>query len=87
MSEKIQPGDLVMVVKPTPCCGADKRVGQIGRVVSVGYEKFRCVHCLRRRFEFGAKFEGGVAQPVERLKRIPPLDGGDVVVKEKELTA
>ena len=87
MTDPIQPGDLVMVVKPTPCCGADKRVGQIGRVVSVGYENFRCVHCLRRIFEFGAKFDGGVAQPVKRLKRIPPLDCEDVTVKEKELIA
>ena len=85
MSEKIQPGDLVMVVKPTPCCGNIHAIGTIYRAASVGYRRFRCVHCLRKHIEIGANYDAGSGHMLARLKRIPPLDGEDVVVKDEEL--
>lgn len=30
-----KPGDLVMVIKPAPCCGAPQSLGHVGTVVAV----------------------------------------------------
>ena len=78
MSDRpIQVGDLVMVVKPTPCCKSEKAIGEI----YVALESTdvapttRCIHC-------------GLVEPIGdvvmiyrqmvieryRLKRIPPLE-------------
>lgn len=44
MTEPIKKGDLVMVVKPTPCCG---NAGSLGRVFRVGSLRAFTGWCLR----------------------------------------
>ena len=68
-------GDLVQVVRPTPCCGNETALGITYRVVSKNSAwRYACIYC-------GASLEGDVADKmlgfgalVSRLKRIPPLD-------------
>ena len=85
MSEKIQPGDLVMVVKPTPCCGASNSIGEIHRVASVQDIEVRCNISAKYFYSTVAGFENGEYRPIRELKRIPPLDCEDVAVKDEEL--
>jgi len=85
MSEKIQPGDLVMVVKPAGCCGSVLAIGEIHRVADVLHSDLECNSCKKRFQGMAAYFESGDINPVRELKRIPPLDGEDVAVKEKEV--
>jgi len=85
MTDPIQPGDLVMVVKPTACCGASNAIGEIHRVADVLHSDLECNSCKKRFQGMAAYFESGDINPVRELKRIPPLDGEDVTVKEKEV--
>ena len=85
MSEKIRPGDLVMVVKPGQCCGAMGAIGEIHQVTSVCDVTGRCNSCARDFSGMAAEFETGEFYPVRELKRIPPLDGEDVAVKENKV--
>lgn len=75
MSDQIKPGDLVMVVKPTPCCHNFHGVGEISKVASIHIEDFVCYHC---NFEMsGALVQTSVGwfAPVTVLKKLnPPAD-------------
>jgi len=86
MNTQIQPGDLVMVVKPTPCCGAADALGETHRVAKVGRAELWCNVCFANFDGIAALIGDGDYIPLRELKRIPPLDGEDVVTKEKELT-
>ena len=80
----IEVGDLVVVVRPTPCC---KKDGSIGKIYTVtGFiSQARCKHC-------GEIYEGSVAvveeagrgEPVSRLKRIPPMGELDNLILMEE---
>ena len=75
-------GDLVVVVKPTMCCGNRTRLGHIFRVNYLGpspTKHLRCVYCANRErvLVYVSPFQSvptGDGYPLERLKRIPPLD-------------
>jgi hypothetical protein len=93
MSNEIKVGDLVQVVKESPCAvGGMKSIGMIFRVADMG----PCTD------EVGCRWCGGVHYPAEtlmatkklgwrvaayRLKRIPPLDELDDVKRDEEITA
>ena len=87
MSEKIQPGDLVMVVKPTACCGASNSIGEIHRVAKVERAELWCNVCFADFDGIAADIGDGDYIPLRELKRIPPLDCEDVVVKNEESVA
>ena len=87
MSEKIQPGDLVMVVKPTPCCGAAHTIGEIHRAVTVSERSIGCIKCKHAFFGLTVNLDNSTVYLASMLKCIPPLDGEDVVAKEKEVVA
>jgi hypothetical protein len=84
----IKVGDLVVVVKPTACCGAADHVGEIFRVAEILTLEGICRHCFRLPPpELGADYDtvhtnGGYS--LSNLKRIPPLDEleRDQIVKE-----
>lgn len=91
MSEQIKAGDLVVIVKTTPCgCCPPTSVGRIFRVIRVkGSGLSRCTSC-----GFGWKRDGAYAFAEEgngadvwRLKRIPPLRELDDVKREEEIHA
>lgn len=76
MTDQIKPGDLVMVVKPTPCCGNEANIGRIAKVKNVANDSFLvCVWCERLyRKPALASLDGGRVL-LSRLKKLnPPAD-------------
>ena len=79
MSKDIKPGDLVMVVRPTSCCG----VANYGTTFVVA--KYadnvmgRCDCCgyIELRDGVWVEYPDGGAYPVSRLKKIDPPSEGD----------
>jgi len=85
----IKAGDLVMVVKPQPCCGGLGSVGKVFRVTHV-HENFSiCDWCgqdlgLQTLLSDDNNFNAGYDN--ERCKKIPPLsDLEDVETHSKDL--
>lgn len=74
MSDEIKPGDLVMVVKPMPCCGNTKTNGYMFHVQKIISDRGYCVHC-NAKFEIQDHVHIGEGMHVLkfRLKKIPPL--------------
>ena len=76
-------GDLVMVIKPTPCCGSTRSLGMIFKVESMELlEGAKCSVCggiLEKRYEYagdGSVNEAGRARMCQsyRLKVIPGVE-------------
>ena len=65
----IKVGDLVIVVKPTVCCGNKKRLGQIFKTTA--YIVSTCLYCKETQSGFCS--DTNFAVEYSRLKRIPPL--------------
>lgn len=88
MSEPIKAGDLVIVVKPKPCCGKGMP-GAIFRVTTVSGGPAHCMLCGHYYIDsLDAQDEtDGAWVEVNRLKRIPPLEELDDVKKNEEITA
>ena len=77
MDKPISVGDLVQVIRGTPCCGSGRTLGEIHRVTALRKtEALMCNRCLT--IDSGmtvAELEGeDKVCEVSRLKRIPPLD-------------
>lgn len=88
MSANIKPGDLVMVVKPAPCCGSTSAIGWIGRA-SAGPEWATCLTCNTcGRDDFNVsqymEVEDG-AYHVDTLKKIEPPALEDDTETQREL--
>jgi len=92
MSEPIKPGDLVVVVRPSLCTGANEDVGRVFRVGAVcpgeGISK-HCQSCGKSHeplhMMYAEASDGWF--PFARLKRIPPLSELDDVKRDEEITA
>ena len=89
MSERIEGGDLVMVVGPIQCCrkytfvqGLVFRVGAFDIIGS-----WACIHCGSPMTGLPVAQGDGHTIEVARLKRIPPLTEPDSIEKREELTA
>lgn len=79
MSEPIKVGDLVMVVRPTTCCGSTASVGHIDRVIGYPFTKTGFCGACRKEFPHGpdsaVTLSDGLCCFRSRLKRIaPPSD-------------
>jgi len=74
MNKPISVGDLVVVVKPKPCCGQGA-LGMVFRVTAILTTPTRCLFCKTRNpLLLVAKGEAdGLFVRFSRLKRIPPL--------------
>ncbi len=92
MDKPIGVGDLVMVVRPTPCCGCTDSIGDIFRVKWMGHLEGECCNCG----DDSVASEGPGADSdanndegylLSRLKRIPPLSELETVRTEDEVTA
>lgn len=81
-------GDLVMVVRPTPCCGAAANLGSVFSVEATKYTRGRCVYCKKCDDEtvLGVKgLDDGFLTWASRLIKInPPADDTEEVA-DKEL--
>lgn len=76
-------GDLVMVIKPTPCCGSTRSLGMVFKVESMELlEGAKCSVCggiLEKRYEYagdGTVAENGRPKVCQsyRLKVIPGIE-------------
>ena len=85
----IKAGDVVMVVKPTPCCGSKNKIGFAFRVVSViRLADGQCWGCGKRFSATIADVEGGGFGPqLSRLIRIDPPALPESVETEREVNA
>ena len=72
VSEPISVGDLVVVVKPTLCCGNPSRLGRTFVVKKIEFGPNRC-HWCHTAIEDSDAFDGELWWTPRRLKRIPPL--------------
>lgn len=82
MGEPIKEGDLVQVIRPTPCCGSTIGLGVVYTALAVGNVEQQCDCCgeilhtglvvafFSKHPERGTLMHGHM---IERLKRIPPL--------------
>ena len=74
-NEPIRVGDLVMVVKPAPCCGATKAIGVTGTVTGNEPAPYgECTSCCAATdTTMAVKLDNGKPYLLSRLRRIPPL--------------
>lgn len=78
MSGPIKKGDLVMQVKPTPCCGNADNIGDVFVVTWIGVAIGRCHSCGDRTPENAAStVEDDSAVPLSMLKKIDPPATGE----------
>lgn len=84
----IRPGDLVMVVRPTLCCGSTRRIGHTFAVLYVdGNTLGECRTCGKWYRSVDAVYRvddrgNSWAEPLSRLIRIDPLSEPESVTQE-----
>lgn len=86
MSKPISVGDLVVVVKPTPCCGNTNALGLhfVVKEIRPAIGRYHCEHCKTTwPNEVVALQEPPYAFRLWRLKRIPPLGEIDGLESEE----
>ena len=76
MDKPISVGDLVQVIRPAPCCGADDNIGDIFVVDHIFTGRTWCWNCDQAE-EVPCAFVSGEENAdgfqLQILKRIPPL--------------
>lgn len=81
----IKTGDLVMVVKPTPCCGNNTGVGVIGAVSKLKFVRGRCKFCGQKDQKMLVYLENGKSVLKNRVKKIDPPADGDSLPTRKDI--
>lgn len=81
----IKAGDLVMVVRPSPCCGNFSDAGRIFRVKEIMRGPGRCPSCLEVAQVTAAMIDHRYGLEVFCLKRIDPPSEGDSLPTRKDL--
>ena len=69
----IKSGDLVVVTKPTPCCGNGSTLGAIFRVQKIKFGIAMCGYCRKEIADSFAQVGPHHFRNVYRLRRIDPL--------------
>lgn len=90
MSDKIKPGDLVQVIKPTVCCNHPGVIGMIFIAEDIGYkENLICLHCDQKKGAIYAILSPKGWGELSRCKKIdPPSEGDSLPTRaDKEITA
>lgn len=85
MSERIEVGDLVAIVR-VPSCGCTASLGKIFIVERISYERGCCAVCGFDREGYAA-WHGDLCTEVYLLRRIPPLTEPERTTTTEELTA
>jgi hypothetical protein len=87
MDKPISVGDLVVVVRGMPCCGAlTKRNGLFFKVSAISPDNgAACDSCGKIGGEMHAKDENGLRFDISRLKRIPPLSELESEKRDEDL--
>lgn len=91
MSADIKPGDLVMVVRPRPCCGVASRMGMVGiaEIAKPIGDQVWCENCSMVDKNWANYFfiaPHGYCHK-SRLKKIDPPALADEVERVRELAA
>lgn len=86
MSE-IKAGDLVVVVKPQPCCGGTSHLGSIHVVHGVGRRVFTCSACWKPGEGEIVIYADGTGSLLSVVRKIEPLEDPVAVDTEREVTA
>lgn len=85
MSDKtIKRGDLVMIVRPKPCCGYSGTLGQSFEVLALKNDDGRCFHCGLEYSVYCAQRSENDWVPVSRLIKINPPAKDTETEREKE---
>ena len=91
MSEPIKEGDLVVVVKPTQCCGNTRPLGMIFRVKAIKPSRkagMYCIYCLTTAPCYVvAWLPNDKVIEVDRIKRIPDFPELADERHDEEITA
>lgn len=82
---EIKPGDLVMVVKPRPCCGYPSRYGFPFTVTLIEETMTICDACGETWTSLQAYEPNGTLCDVSRLKKIDPPASGDSLPTRADL--
>lgn len=73
MSQNIKPGDLVMVIRPTLCCGRTVGLGTVHTVLAVHPRtRYVCGHCGVGGVTHAIECAPGYGYQPGRLMRIAP---------------
>ena len=84
----IKPGDLVMIVRGTQCCGSDSSVGRPFIVEKVALHTGRCFGCKALFGDTPSALQpNGRWVQASRLKKIDPPAEGETREAYKELVA
>lgn len=83
----IKAGDLVMVVRPTPCCGNTDGMGTVYRAAEVSSVYSYCDRCGKKSSGVVVWHEDDSGCHVSRLIRIDPPALPEIVETEEELKA
>ena len=83
----IKVGDLVMIVKPTVCCGYAGRIGRVFRAGRFNTKSAKCSLCGARATSFVGVLnpESGKFVDVVRLIKIDPPAEGDSLPTRADL--
>jgi len=86
MSNDIKPGDLVIKVRPTTCCGNPSNIGIPFKVAKLHYGNFTCRDCgaFHENIAAGNNY-GDLGGEIECLIKIDPPENGDTLPTRKEL--
>jgi hypothetical protein len=83
----IKAGDLVAVVKPTPCCGRADALGRVFTVGAVVTAPGRCSFCGAISFDTQAMQPNGRWIVLSRLQKIRPLCTPESIVERMTVKA
>lgn len=85
----ISPGDLVIVVRPTPCCGRSDSFGSVFVVSEIERAVCECGFC--GKFHSGVFAQRGDKPDdwylMSQLRKVPPLKDDEQVHHNEEATA
>jgi hypothetical protein len=88
MSKPIKAGDLVAIIKPTPCCARSDSIGKHFIVAGFQTGLEICRYCHESRQATTVKIsDSRLLVDLARVKRIPPLDELEGEKRNKEITA
>lgn len=85
MNNDIKPGDLVMVVKPTPCCGATFSLGKLFVARETETKDAVCIGCGHRFDTHFRVLAHDGWRDGRRLKKIDPPAEGDSLPTRADL--
>lgn len=81
----IKAGDLVMVVKPTKCCGNVNILGRVSTAKEIYISNLTCRHCSYVERRSAVIMSDGMGADMARLKKIEPSADGDSLPTRREL--